>query len=84
MGWGIPVVASRVGGIPEAVEDGVNGYLAKPADEDDLAQKIAQLILQGDYIAMGEKGRVIVKEKFSAQKSFENYRKLITGGEILS
>ena len=31
---GVPVLASRIGGLPELVQDGINGYLADPADED--------------------------------------------------
>lgn len=40
----IPVVASRVEGIPEAVRDGVDGLIFEPADPQDLAQKLESLI----------------------------------------
>ena len=45
---GKPVIASNVGGIPELIEDGVNGYLFNPDDPDELEEKIEQLI--GDPI----------------------------------
>ncbi|MEM2857261.1 MAG: glycosyltransferase family 4 protein, partial [Candidatus Nitrosocaldaceae archaeon] len=41
---GIPVVASRVGGIPYYVNEGINGFLVKPADSKALADKITELL----------------------------------------
>lgn len=40
----VPVVASRIGGIPELAEDNVNGLLFVPKDVDDLAEKLAQFL----------------------------------------
>ncbi len=40
----IPVVASRVEGIPEAVRDGVDGLIVEPADAEDLAIQLANLV----------------------------------------
>ncbi len=45
---GLPVVASNIGGIPEAVIDGKTGYLVKPADINELAKTIASLISDED------------------------------------
>lgn len=39
-----PVVATRVDGVPEAVEDGRNGFLVEPGDIDGLAERIGRLI----------------------------------------
>jgi glycosyltransferase involved in cell wall biosynthesis len=44
MAYGCPIVATSVGGIPELIEDGVNGLLCPPGDSDYLAQKILTLI----------------------------------------
>ena len=44
MSYGRPVVVTPVGGIPEAIEDGVNGLLCEPRDPECLARKICSLI----------------------------------------
>jgi glycosyltransferase involved in cell wall biosynthesis len=44
MSYGRPAVVTTVGGIPEAIEDGVNGLLCNPRDPECLAQKICTLI----------------------------------------
>ena len=45
--FGIPVIASRAGGIADAVEDGVNGILCAPGDAGDLARAIRTLYESG-------------------------------------
>jgi glycosyltransferase involved in cell wall biosynthesis len=44
MAYGCPIVATSVGGIPELIEDGVNGLLAMPRDSASLAEKICTMI----------------------------------------
>lgn len=71
-----PVIASRVGGIPEIVEDGVTGYLTEPSNPQDLAEKIIKMI-NSNYKSMGQKGFEIIRRKFSKENMFDNYRKIL-------
>lgn len=55
---GTPVVASRVGGIPEAVRDGVEGLLVPPGDVDALADALRRLLTDAELRRrVGEAGR---------------------------
>jgi len=70
MAMGKPVVASRVGGIPEAVEDGVTGILVPPAHSRRLADALVALLENpGLRQSMGEAGRNRVKRLFSLERS---------------
>jgi glycosyltransferase involved in cell wall biosynthesis len=61
------VVASRVGGIPEIVEDGFEGFLIEPMDVDSLAERCRRLIEFPDVARkMGEQARKRVERDFSA------------------
>jgi glycosyltransferase involved in cell wall biosynthesis len=63
-----PCVASRVGGIVDIVQDGMNGLLVEPKNSADLADKI-QWLINNDRLRqeMGTQGRLFVKEHFSWQ-----------------
>ena len=61
-----PIVATNVGGVPEAVIDGVNGSLVPPRDPTSLAKAILRLINDPDKAKeMGLKGRKLVEQRFS-------------------
>ncbi len=63
-----PVVATRVGGIPEVVEDGVTGYLVEPGDVEGLARRIQELIDNPEQRRrMGEAGRLRVERDFATK-----------------
>jgi glycosyltransferase involved in cell wall biosynthesis len=73
-----PVVATNVGGIPEIVEDGENGFLVPPADEHKLSEKIISLLKDERLCRlMGEKGRKTVETKFSLDQMVNKYFSLI-------
>jgi glycosyltransferase involved in cell wall biosynthesis len=65
---GSAIVGTRVGGIPEIVRDGVNGYLIPPGDVLSLGEAVIRL-LKDRYLCrqMGGKGRKIVEEDFSIE-----------------
>ena len=85
---GLPVVASRVGGLPESVADGETGLLVTPGDEAGLSAALARLLGDADLrAAMGRAGRVRVAEKFTAramaEKTVALYESLAASGSPL-
>jgi glycosyltransferase involved in cell wall biosynthesis len=63
-----PCVASRVGGIVDIVQDGVNGFLVEPKNPAELADKVQWLISSDELRQeMGTQGRLFVEEHFSWQ-----------------
>jgi len=68
MAMGKPIVASRVGGIPESTREGVNGFLVPPRDYQAVAGRIKLLLKDRSLAArMGREGRRIVEEEFSSR-----------------
>jgi glycosyltransferase involved in cell wall biosynthesis len=69
MAAGAPVVATRVGGTPEAIEDGVNGLLVPPADPGALAQAIELMLAEPGLAARwGQAGRDRAAQRFSMDR----------------
>jgi L-malate glycosyltransferase len=72
-----PVVATDVGGLPEVVKQGVTGFLAKPGDHYDLAEKLIVLLKdQKLRKEMGEKGREVAVSMFSLDEMISKYQAL--------
>ncbi|MGZ5360385.1 MAG: glycosyltransferase [Solirubrobacterales bacterium] len=66
MAAGLPVVASAVGGVPEAVADGRSGILVPPGDPPALAAALERLGEDAELgTAMGARGREIAERRFS-------------------
>jgi glycosyltransferase involved in cell wall biosynthesis len=63
-----PVVATDVGGAREAIEEGETGYVVAPGDDEAMAARITDLLLDPERARrMGERGRRVVEEKFSCE-----------------
>ncbi|MBW2981178.1 glycosyltransferase family 4 protein [Candidatus Woesearchaeota archaeon] len=67
--YAIPVIGSNIGGIPDMVKDGYNGYLVERFNSNQLAEKILTLIKNKNLAAkLGEIGKRLVEKEFSPQK----------------
>lgn len=86
MSCGLPVVASRVGGLPEVVKHGKTGLLVPPRDPAALASAIIQLLEDEDLRrSMGQAGRERVLQTFTWEAIAESFfmrAKELTGSEI--
>ena len=72
---GTPVIGSRVGGIPDLISDGENGYLVEAGNEAELTAALRR-VYDDDVAAMGERARAFAEDFFSPEKYVEGYRKL--------
>lgn len=74
MASGLPVVANRVGGNPELVEDGVTGLLCQQGNTHDMADAIRRLVEQDSVReSMGVVARRRAEEKFSIRTMMDAY-----------
>jgi L-malate glycosyltransferase len=70
----VPVIATNVGGLPEVVEDGVDGYLVEPRDVDTAAKYAIEILSRADRgRAMGQQARINARKKFCASDIIPMY-----------
>lgn len=70
MACGKPVVGTRVGGIPEVIDDGVSGFLVSRGDVQALTERIQQLVVDKELRQkMGQAGRSISLAKFNLEEN---------------
>lgn len=78
---GVPVVGARAGGIPDVIDDGVNGLMFTPGDLGDLSGKLAKLLFDPELRSrMGQRGRQdMLKHGWPAATAdlVEQYRKAV-------
>ena len=77
-----PTVATRVGGVPDVVREGVDGYLVDVGDADTLAARLVELAGDPDKRdAMGREGRMRVLERYAVDRLVDDvdalYRELL-------
>jgi glycosyltransferase involved in cell wall biosynthesis len=77
MSMGKPVIASRIAGTPEQVEDGVTGWLLEPGNAAAFAGKMAEFIRNEDLIVqMGTRARKRFAEEFTSEIAVARYLNL--------
>lgn len=80
MARGKPVIASNIGGIPDIVKDGINGYLFEVGNERDLANKIIMLYNNENLRKeMGINSRKLVEDKYTWKKVSKRYLEVFEG-----
>ncbi|NOZ64410.1 MAG: glycosyltransferase [Caldiserica bacterium] len=71
---GTPVVATRVGGIPEVIRQGEEGILIPPGDPMSIKQAVCFLLSHPEKAReMGRKGRKLAENRFSLQRMLQDY-----------
>ncbi len=77
MSAGVPVVASRVGGLPELVEHGVTGFLEEPGDVEAHVRAVLRILHTTKFAPrMGRAGRKRAVERFHVDRMVDRYRKV--------
>jgi L-malate glycosyltransferase len=77
MASGLPSVVTRVGGNPEAIDDGKNGFLLEPEDAQGAAQRITALLRNpAEAKRIGRNARNTVEQEFTSEKMAENLASL--------
>lgn len=74
---GTPVVATKVGGVPDVVRDGLDGFLVAPGDTEEAAGKLALLASDANLRArLGAAGRERVLERYSVARLVDDVDRL--------
>jgi len=77
MACGVPAVCSRVGGVPEVVRDGVEGYLVTPRDTKTMAARALEILTDaGRQERMGKAARERALSQFCSSRIIPLYEKL--------
>ena len=80
MACGVPVVGTKVGGVPEQVVDGETGRLVPPSDPRALGAAIVEMLEDPvSRCAMGANARRRAEQLWSLEKFVDAYERLFTG-----
>jgi len=75
-----PVVATRIGGVPEAVVDGETGYLVAPGDVEMLSERVSRIAASPALRAeLGDRGRARVEARFGVRRHAEQFAAIASG-----
>lgn len=76
MSHGLPVIASRIGGIPEVVHDGYNGILFEPGNIDEIVSSIGRVIEPENYYRLSSNCISTILSEFSWERTLGEYEEL--------
>jgi glycosyltransferase involved in cell wall biosynthesis len=84
MSHGLPILSTRVGALPDMVEDGHNGYLIEPGDADSLAAHLDALLSDPERRRrLGENGRALARDRYNwdrvGQRMEHHIRQVLAG-----
>jgi glycosyltransferase involved in cell wall biosynthesis len=87
LGLGRPIVGTNVGGLPDLVEEGVNGTLVAPGSSAALSQAIIRMLGDREQLErMGERARAVFQARYSwartANQTLQLYRRLLNGSPV--
>ncbi|HSH40327.1 MAG TPA: glycosyltransferase family 4 protein [Chthoniobacterales bacterium] len=83
MAAGLPVISTRIGGVPEMVQPGVNGELVPPGDSLALADAIERIITNRESARrLGAAGRALAAEKFGIEKNIRSLATILAGESV--
>ena len=83
MSYGLPVVAAKVGGFPEIVQNGEQGFLVDVRNKNAYVDRVLELILNQDLrLKMAKSARKKIVDYFSQKTMAEKYYQLY--GKLLS
>jgi glycosyltransferase involved in cell wall biosynthesis len=82
MAMGVPVVSTKLSGIPELVESGVSGILVEPGDASALSESLEKLAREPELRArLGEAGRMKVLRDFDLSRNVDRLAELLAGAQ---
>ncbi|MER3632422.1 MAG: N-acetyl-alpha-D-glucosaminyl L-malate synthase BshA, partial [Blastocatellia bacterium] len=70
----LPVIATRIGGLPEVVSDGETGFLSDVGDVEKMAADVIRLLSDEELRSrMGRRGRELAVERYSTERVIPQY-----------
>lgn len=76
MAWGVPVISSNSGGLPEVNFEGVSGYLSNVGDTDDMAAKAISILEHDSNLSLFKKNALEISKKFDIKNILPIYEAL--------
>ena len=80
-GFGVPVVSTRVGGVPEVVIDGKTGFIVETATREVLGESIIQIFSNENFNEFGVLSKKVARERFAvsemAKRTVEMYSRVL-------